>query len=375
MTDAIYLDNASTTALDPKALAVMEAQWRGKVGNASSIHAAGLNAALELEKARAALAGKVGAANPDEIVFTAGGSESNSLALLGYCRANKDKGRHLIVSAVEHPSVLETARQLGREGFEASVCGVDSLGRVDQKEFESLFRSGTLLASVMHANNEVGTMNDLRLLGDIAHARGAVFHTDAVQSLGKESFSFRELPVDLASFSAHKLHGPRGIGALYVRAGTKLEPLTFGGGHERGLRPGTSNVEGAMGFAAAAAASQESELARMRELRDGLIARLKHEGFQVNGCLERRLCNNVNLSFPGNGKKAQAFLSKRGIFVSTGSACQSNKNTPSHVLVAMGLSAQEVHGSLRVTLSKFTVQRELDVFMDTLLEFAKVGEL
>jgi len=371
---SIYLDNASTTALEPKALSAMESQWREKVGNASSIHAAGVGAAMELEKARAAIAGKIGAASADELLFTAGGSESNSLALLGYCRAHRGRGNHLIVSAVEHPSVLETAKQLGREGFEFSVCGVDSLGRVNEREFSSLFRKGTLLASVMHANNEVGTVNDLKELGSITHEHGAVFHTDAVQSLGKEALNMSELPVDFASFSAHKLHGPRGIGALYIRAGTVIEPVTYGGGHERGLRPGTSNVEGAAGFASALGAISESDLARMRELRDGLIRRLKAEGFRVNGCIERRLCNNVNLSFQGNGKKALFALSKRGIFVSTGSACQSNKNTPSHVLVAMGLGAQEVHGSLRVSLSKWTKASELDVFLEALLHFARDGQ-
>ncbi|VVB67276.1 Cysteine desulfurase IscS 2 [Candidatus Norongarragalina meridionalis] len=353
-----YLDNAATTRLDERVLAAMRPYFFTKYGNASSLHSFGVEAAEALEEARGTIADAINA-KPDEILFTSGGSESDNLALFGAVRANKI--RRVATTRIEHPAVLNTVGALERSGVTADYLGVSKEAVVSVGDAAAAVKKAGMI-SVMYANNEVGSIQPIREIGE--EKGKALFHVDAVQALGKEKIDVRRLNADLMSFSAHKLHGPKGVGALFVREGTRLEPLIYGGGHERGLRAGTENIAGAVGFAKAVElAYKEFDVAvpRMKKMRDGIIKDVLSSVPQshLNGHPSKRLCNNAHFRFDRiEGEALVLKLDARGVAASTGSACSSKSLEPSHVLLAMGLSHVEAHGSLRMTLSRFTTAKE-----------------
>jgi cysteine desulfurase len=358
----IYLDHTATTPLDERVEAAMRPLYREVFGNASSVHAEGRAARAALETARAALARVIGC-TPGEITFTAGGTESNNLAILGAARAQRRTGRTVILTAAaEHHAVLEPCRAIGEEGGEAVVLPVEPDGRVNLGQLTAALSERTALVTVMHANNEVGTINDLRPITEAAHRAGALVHTDAVQSLGKIPLRVDELGVDLMSLSAHKLYGPKGIGALYCRRGTTLEPVFRGGGQERGRRPGTESVPLAVGFGEAArlaAGDMERESQRLQALRDALETelRVRWPFLIVNGARAPRLPHVLNVSFdsaraPMEGEMLLPNMDLEGISVTSGSACTSGSIQPSHVLLAIGHDPATAAASLRFAFGR-----------------------
>jgi len=369
----IYMDHSATTPLDPQVLQAMLPFFSEKFGNASSLHSFGLEAKEALEDSRERVAKLLGA-DPEEIVFTSGGTESDNLALKGIARRNRGLGRHIITTQMEHPAILETCRKLGKEGFEVTYLPVTSQGLVEPAALEAAIRPDTILISVMHANNEVGTIQPIEEIGRIAAERDIYLHSDAVQSVGKIATDVNALGVDLLSLSAHKLYGPKGVGALYIRRGTKIESIVQGGGHERGLRSGTENIPGIVGLGRAA------ELCRERMNADGqklteLSARLAGEVLEkikdawVNGSMKRRLPGSFNFGFKYvEGESLLLFLDSKGIAVSTGSACSSHKLEPSHVLLSLGLKPEECHGSLRITMGRSNTEEEVDYVASCIVE-------
>jgi cysteine desulfurase len=313
-------------------------------------------------------------AEPEEIVFTSGGTESDNLALKGIVRRSKEKGKHIITSCVEHPAILETCRNLQKEGFDVTYLPVTGEGLVDPATLESAIRPDTILISIMHANNEIGTIQLLEEIGRIAAEKDIFLHTDAVQSVGKIAVDVNALGVDLLSLSAHKLYGPKGIGALYVRKGTRLENIMQGGGHERGLRSGTENIPGIVGLARAAELAAENmaiEGPRLTQLRDRLAAAVldKVKDAWINGSMKRRLPGNLNFGFKYvEGESLLLYLDSKGVAVSTGSACSSHKLEPSHVLISLGLKPEECHGSLRITMGMSNTIEEVDFVADCITE-------
>jgi cysteine desulfurase len=361
----IYMDHSATTPVAPPVLEAMLPYFSQTYGNASSLHSFGLEAKEALEAAREKVASLLGA-SPEEIIFTSGGTESDNLALKGIARRNREKGNHIITTSIEHPAILETCRRLEKEGFEVTYLPVTSAGLVDVAALESAIRQETILISVMHANNEVGTIQPLEEIGKIAEKKDIYLHTDAVQSVGKIPTDVNALGVDLLSLSAHKLYGPKGVGALYIRKGTRLESIIQGGGHERGLRSGTENIAGIMGLARAAELADQTmttEAERLTGLRDRL-AKLVLERVSdawINGTMKRRLPGNLNFGFRYvEGESLLLFLDAMGIAVSTGSACSSHKLEPSHVLRSLGLKPEECHGSLRITLGSSNTEEDVD---------------
>jgi len=354
----VYLDNAATTRVDERVLAAMKPFFFARYGNASSLHSFGVEAAEALEKSRETIAAAINA-EPSEIVFTSGGSESDNLAITGAVKANK-MGR-VATTKIEHPAVLNTVKHLERCGIAAEYLPVSRDAVVSVDDAAAACKRVGLL-SVMHANNEVGSVQPIREIGE--EKGDAFFHVDAVQTLGKERIDVKRLNVDLMSFSAHKLHGPKGVGALFVREGVRLEPLIYGGGHERGLRAGTENIPGIVGFAKAVEIARKefgTTVPRMKKLRDEMIRRVLSSvpDSHLNGHPSKRLCNNAHFRFDRiEGEAMVLKLDSRGVAASTGSACSSKSLEPSHVLLAMGLSHVEAHGSLRLTLSRFTTERE-----------------
>jgi cysteine desulfurase len=369
----IYMDHSATTPVAPEVLEAMLPYFSEKFGNASSLHGYGLEAREALEDSREKVARLLGA-NTEEIIFTSGGTESDNLALKGIARRSKEKGRHIITSSVEHPAILETCRNLQKEGFGVTCLPVTSEGLVDLSVLESAIRPDTILISVMHANNEIGTIQPLEEIGRIAAEKDIFLHTDAVQSVGKIAVDVNALGVDLLSLSAHKLYGPKGVGALYVRKGTRLESIVQGGGHERGLRSGTENVAGIVGLARAAELSEEgmaTEGQRLTELRDRLATLVleKVKDAWINGSMKKRLPGNLNFGFKYvEGESLLLFLDSKGIAVSTGSACSSHKLEPSHVLLSLGLKPEECHGSLRITMGMSNTLEEVDFVAECITE-------
>ena len=367
----IYLDNASTTCMRPEVLEAMLPYFTEQYGNPSSIYPLGQDASDAVAEARGVLAGCIGA-QPREVFFTSGGSEADNWAIKGFARANAAKGRHIITSAVEHHAVLHTCAALEKEGFEVTYLPVDRDGLVSVEEFKAAIRPDTILASIMFANNEIGTIQPIAELAAAAHEAGVVFHTDAVQAFGHEYINVGEMGIDMLSASAHKLYGPKGMGLLYVRKGVKLQNLIDGGQQERGRRATTENVPGIVGFAKAAQlaeAERDSVHASQLALRDHAIERILREipHAKLNGSWEKRLANNVNFSFEfieGEGMLLQ--LAARGICVSSGSACTSGSLDPSHVLLAIGLPHEIAHGSLRMTLGRDTTREDVDFAIDSL---------
>lgn len=365
----VYLDNAATTWIDPSVSAEIQRFYQAHLGNPSSIHHLGVKAAAEVERSRSEIARAIGA-QPDEIIFTSGGTESNNLALKGFLESQGVRGCRVLISAIEHPSVAETAQFLESKGAVLRRLPVDENGFCLPEDLQRALKEPTALVSVMHANNEVGTIQNLQALGALCRQHGAAFHTDACQSLSRVDIDVSQMNVDLLSLSAHKIHGPSGVGALYVRKGIALVPQLHGGGQENGLRSGTLNAAGIVGFGAAIRSSRREEREHMRRLRDLAFKEILRRvpGSTVNGPLEtQRLCNNLNFSFETATAKDLLFgLDRRGVFVSTGSACHSSKKKPSLVLMAMGKSAIHANESLRITLSKWTTEADIEALVDGL---------
>lgn len=367
----IYLDNASTTPVRGEVLEAMTPYFTEEFGNPSSIYPLGQRAFDAVARSRETIAKLIGA-KPREVYFTSGGSESDNWAVKGVARANAEKGRHVITSAIEHHAVLHACEALEREGFEVTYLPVDADGLVRPETLAAALRVDTVLVSVMLANNEIGTVQPVAELARITHEAGALFHTDAVQAFGHEPVNVDDLDCDLLSASAHKLYGPKGAGLLYVRKGVKIANLIDGGQQERGMRASTENVPGIVGFAKAAElafAEREAEHARQAALRDHAIRRIEEEipFAKLNGSRTARLANNVNFSFEfieGEGMLLQ--LAARGICVSSGSACTSGSLDPSHVLLAIGLPHEIAHGSLRMTFGRQTTLEDVDFAIDSL---------
>ena len=367
----IYLDNAATTRMRPEALEAMMPHLSEAYGNASSIYPLGEEAASALAEARRTVAQAINAQDR-EVLFTSGGSESDNWALIATAEAYESKGRHIVTSAIEHHAILHTAEYLEKRGFERPYLPVDEDGRVSPADLEAAMRPDTILVSIMFANNEIGTIEPIAELAKVAHDHGALFLTDAVQAFGHIPIDVKEMGIDLLSASAHKVYGPKGTGLLYIRKGVKTKAFIHGGQQERGLRAGTENVAGIVGFASAtelALAEQEEEAARLAELRDYAIGRIEREipYSRLNGHRTERLPNNVNFSFEfieGEGMLLQ--LAFKGISASSGSACTSGSLDPSHVLLAIGLPHEIAHGSLRLTLGRETTRDDIDFAIDSL---------
>lgn len=375
----VYLDHAATTPLDPRVLEAMLPYLGHACGNPSSFHSVGKEAKDALDDARERMA-KVMHVRADEILFTSGGTESDNLAVLGYCRANAANGKHLVVTAFEHHAVLEAAIHLEKkEGFEVTYLSPDHDGMISVEQVMAAIRPDTILVSVMYANNEIGTIQPISEIGNaVQKLRAAekktfpVFHTDACQATGFLDLDVEKLHVDMMTINGSKMYGPKGVGALYVHRGIKLTPLQFGGSQERGIRPGTENVAGIIGMAKAlelAQAGRGRESARLVELRDALIAGLRERipKVRLNGHATERLPNNVNMSFMDiEGEALILYLDAAGIYASTGSACTSTTLDPSHVILALGLPYEVAHGSVRFSLGHGTTKEDVDYLLETL---------
>ncbi len=367
----VYLDNSATTKVDQKVVEAMLPYFTERFGNPSSIHSKGVEAREAVERAREQVA-KLINAKPSEIVFTSGGTESDNLAIIGAAKAaNSDESKRnaVVCSNVEHPAVLNTCKDLVASGFSFSEAKVNSEGILKTSEVQSHISKQTAVASVMLANNEIGTIQPVAAVAKLCHEQGALMHTDAVQAVGKIPIDVKKLNVDLLSLASHKFHGPKGVGALFIREGVKIKPIFGGGGHERGLRSGTENVPGIVGLGAAAKIAAEdlsNDIPRMAALRNRLISGLSglSRAF-LNGSRDQRLPNNANMRFLGvEGEALITLLDEEGICASTGSACSSKKLRASHVLLALGLADWEAHGSLRLTLSRFSTKDEIDYALE-----------
>jgi cysteine desulfurase len=366
----IYLDHNATTPMHPDVLKAMLPYFKGDFGNASSIHSFGQEANRAMEKAREQVALLVGA-EPREVIFTSGGTEADNFAIRGVLEAVPKK-RHVVTSPIEHHAVIYTLKALEKKGLQLTTVGVDSNGRVDPAEVASAVRSDTALVSIMFANNEMGTVQPIAEIGELLS--DVVFHTDGVQALGKIPIRFSEAKLDLLSLSSHKIHGPKGVGALVVARGTRIRPIITGGHHERNMRAGTENVPGIVGFGAACEIARQEfdqvnpRLAALRDrLQEGLFARL--EDLRLNGHPLERLPNTLNISFAYvEGESLLLNLDLKGIALSTGSACTSGDLKPSHVLTSMGLTPEVAHGSLRFTLGRDNTEEEMDRTVEAVVE-------
>ena len=375
----IYFDHNATTPVDPAVLEVVMRVMRNEFGNASSVHHFGQRAQAVLDDARSQVAALLGG-EPSEVVFTSGGTEADNFALRGVAEALEPTGRkHLIASSIEHEAVLVTLKALSRRGWRVSHLPVDASGIVAPDALREALTDDTAIVSVMHANNEIGTIQPIAELARIAHERGAVFHTDAVQSAAKIPVDVRALGVDLASISAHKFYGPKGVGALWIRRGTRVAPIMTGGKHERNRRAGTENVAGIAGLGAAAQLGMKkltSESERLRTLRDRLETTVMAAipGAAINGAREPRVPNTTNISFEGiEAESLLIALDLEGIAVSTGSACSSGTLEPSHVLRAMGLASHRTQNSIRISLGATNTDAEVDTLLAKLPQV--VGKL
>ncbi|MFH0889909.1 MAG: cysteine desulfurase NifS [Candidatus Aenigmatarchaeota archaeon] len=366
----VYMDYAASTPVRREVLEGMMPYFSEKYGNASSLHSFGREAFEAVENARKIIAGVINA-EPGEIIFTSGGTEADNLALQETAYANRNRGNHIIVSSIEHDAVLQTAKFLEKDGFSVTRLPVDKCGLISLDELENSVTKDTILVSIMHANNEIGTIEPVGEIGKICKERNVIFHTDAVQTFGKIPIDVKKMNIDLLSISSHKIYGPKGVGALYVRKGVKMHPLFHGGGQESGLRSGTENVAGIIGFGKAAelaCVEMDAEAKRLAKLRDKLIAgALKIDNTWLNGHATERLPNNANLCFKFiEGEGLVILLDEAGIAASTGSACSSKSLEPSHVLLAIGLKHEEAHGSLRLTLGRETAESDVDYLLSVL---------
>ncbi|NMA54680.1 MAG: cysteine desulfurase NifS [Firmicutes bacterium] len=374
----VYLDHAATTAVHPKVLESMLPYLQDKLGNPSSIYSSGREAKAAVETARAQVAALINA-QPDEIIFTSGGTEADNLALTGVATALSQQGRHIITSRIEHHAVLHTAEELERKGFQVTYLPVDPDGLINPDLLEQALTPETIMVSIIFANNEIGTIEPIDRLAKIAKKHGVIFHTDAVQAVGNIPIDVEELNIDLLSLSGHKIYGPKGIGALYVRRGMNIKPLMQGGSQERKLRPGTENVPGIVGLGKAAELARielPARSAHLTELRDylidGVLSSIAH--VRLNGHRTLRLPGNANFSFEFiEGESLLLSLDMAGIAASSGSACTSGSLDPSHVLMAIGLSHEVAHGSLRLTLGRENNKEDVDYVLSVLPDI--VGRL
>jgi len=360
-----YFDNAATTKVAPEVLEAMITFMKDDYGNPGSMHWMGDSAAKAVRSARAAAAKALNCL-PSEVFFTSGGTESDNIAIIGSA-----KKKRIVTSAVEHSAVLETCEHMRSRGYGVTVLGVDGGGLVDPDDLRKAMDNDVSVVSVMTANNVIGTIQRIRELADIAHEFGALFHTDAVQAFTKTDTDVKRLGADMMSVSGHKIHGPKGIGALFVGSGAGIEPIMFGGGQERGLRPSTENVPGIVGLGKAceiAMRTMSADVKRMEKIRNRIIdGVLGIEGSALNGSLERRLCSNAHFRFGGiRGSDLVLRLSKEGIAASTASACSAGSTDPSHVMTAIGLSPAEALSSLRISLSRYTTDEEAGYLLDVL---------
>lgn len=367
----VYLDHSATTPVRPEVLAAMLPYFANKFGNASSVHRWGYEARQAINDAREKVASLI-EASPNEILFTSGGTESDNLAIRGVAHSRKAKGKHLITSQIEHHAVLHTFEALQKEGFEVTFVPCDKYGLIDPDDIKRVIRKDTILISIMHGQNEVGTIEPIKDIGAIAREHGVLFHTDAVQSAGKVPIDVRDMNIDLLTVSSHKIYGPKGVGALYVRKGVRLVPQITGGAHERRMRAGTENVPGIVGFGEAcrlAKADLPEESQRLANLRDKLIQGIldKIPDVVLNGHPTLRLPHNVNVSVKYlEGESILLNLDRMGVAASSGSACTSGSLEPSHVLLAMGLSHETAHGSLRFTLGRSNTEEDIDYVLEVL---------
>ncbi len=369
----VYLDNSATTALDKEALDAMTPYFSSVYGNPSSLHSFGREAIAAVDEARESLAVNLGA-NANEIYFTSGGTESDNWALIGAAKTYAKQGKHIITTAIEHPAMMETCKKLEKDGFSVTYIPVGSDGRVSVEDVKNAVQDDTILISVMFANNEMGAIQPIKEIGAFCREEGILFHTDAVQAAGSVKIDVKELNVDMLSLSAHKFHGPKGIGLLYVRNGVRLDKLIVGGHQERGFRAGTTNTPSIVGMAKALEVSvrdMEKNNARIKALRDYFIDRVEKEipYCKLNGGREHRLVNNANFSFEFiEGESILMNLDLCGIAVSSGSACSSGSLEPSHVILATGASIEEAHSSIRFSLGRETTKEEIDYTVDKLKE-------
>lgn len=365
----IYMDNAATTPVHPEVYEAMKPYFSEVYSNPSAVYTFAGKAGRAVDEARRTIASVINA-KPEEVYFTAGGSESDNWAIIGAAEGNCNKGKHIITTRIEHHAVLNTCKYLEKHGFEVTYLDVDKYGRVSPEDVENAIRPDTILISVMTANNEIGSIQPIEEIGGIAKDHGILFHTDAVQAMGHIQIDVEKMNIDMLSASAHKLNGPKGVGLMYIRKGIAIPSFIHGGAQERGRRAGTLNVPGIVGFATAARMAEESLTERnqyVTGLRDYFIDRVLGEidGSRLNGDRINRLPNNVNLSFPGiNGETLLIILDQNGICASSGSACSSGSLDPSHVLTAIGLSDQEAGSSLRFTLSEQNTRDDVDYTID-----------
>ena len=370
----IYLDYAATTPVDKRVLSEMTPYFGVKYGNSMSLHSFGRAAKIALEESRAVLAGFINA-DLNEIIFTGSATESNNLALKGVALKNKEK-KHIIISSIEHPCIVESSEWLKKQGFEITKIPVDKYGTVDTEYVRRAITKKTILVSVIHASNEIGTIQPIEKIGKICREAGVYFHTDASQSFGKILIDVKKMNIDLLTASSHKIYGPKGAALLYIRKGIMVEPVLHGGGQENGLRGSTVNIPAVVGFARAVdiyKKEAKKENARLIKLRNNLIRKvLKIEDSHLNGHPEKRLPNNANFWFDFiEGESLIMQLDMEGIACSTGSACSSFKLEPSHVLMATGLRPEQAHGSLRVSLGRQTTEKEINQLIKLLPKIIK----
>lgn len=368
----IYLDYAATTPVDPRVAKAMLPWFTEKFGNTMSLHSFGQEAKVALEESREQVAGLIGA-KPSEIIFTSSATESNNMVLKGVA-LRQAQGKHIIISSIEHPCVMESARWLELQGIEITRLKVDKYGLVNPLNVERAIRKETVLVSIIHASNEIGAIQDIAKIGGICRKKGVYFHTDAVQSFSRIPIDVNKMNIDLLTASSHKIYGPKGAALLFVREGVKITPLLHGGGQEKGLRSSTVNLPSIVGFAKACEISGQGENQRIIKLRDKLIKGVlnKIPGSHLNGSREKRLANNANFWFEFvEGESIVIQLDLLNVAASTGSACSSAKLEPSHVLLAIGLKPEQAHGSLRLTLGRWTKESDINFVLKVLPKIIK----
>jgi len=372
----VYLDYGATTPVDKRVLDAMLPYFRENFGNASSIHAFGRDARAAVERAREQVA-RVVRSQPEEIYFTSGGTESDNWALAGCAAANRDRGNHIVTVLTEHHAVLHTARHLARQGFDVTALPVNGDGVLEVETLAAALTEKTILVSVMHVNNEIGTVNDIGALGAVVRESGALFHTDAVQSFGKVPVDVNAMHIDLLSVSSHKIYGPKGVGALYIRTGTPVSKMIFGGSNERNRRAGTANVSSIVGFGAAAkicSREMEKERAALAALRTYFWERIQEAipGVRLNGHPEKRLPGNLNVSFTGaDGESVLLSLDLMGIAASSGAACEAGGIEPSHVIKALHLPPEYGDSAVRFTLGRYTSRDDIDYTVSALRDIVE----
>ncbi|MBU4069918.1 MAG: cysteine desulfurase [Nanoarchaeota archaeon] len=363
----IYMDNAATTRVDERVVKEMLPYFDEGFGNASSVHFKGQEAKNALEKSRKIIAKSINA-RTNEIIFTSGGTESNNLALKGLFFENYPEKNHIITTKIEHDCVLNTCKWLETQGAKVTYLDVDSDGLIDLNQLKNSITDKTIIVSVIHGNNEIGTIQDLEKIGEICREKHVLLHTDACQSYTKVAVDVKKQNLGLVTLNSHKIHGPKGVGVLYIRENIKITPVSHGGGHEKNLRSGTENISGIVGFAKAVEIASDKNVKKMTALRNKLISEiLKLPNTKLNGPRTERLCNNINISFNNiEGEAIGGYLENYGICTSTGSACASHSLESSHVLKAIGLTPLQSNSSIRISISKYTTEEEVDYVLEKL---------